>query len=210
MVFDRSQAEEVFERALELDGDAAPTFDSSALHRLADELGVSEAAMSQAIGEVIAGRPGLLNAVAAASLAVPVSEVGEALASFLRLRGLAPVGSTVWEQRSGWWPDLYRFTATTPVAVSVAETDGGSTVRLATRLDRVWRAHLVGALLAPVVLALALLGVGPSASAGTVVVALVWIGAAAWTYQLRREAVRRRLSRALEDVARPEYRLQPW
>ena len=210
MAFDRRQAEEVFERALEIDGAPIPTFDRAALQRLADELGVSESAMSQAIAEATGGRPGMLNAIAEATIPVSVSEIHDALDSFFRLRGLNPSGSAVWEQGSGWWPDLYRFTVRTPVGVSVGAADHGTSVRLTARLDRVWRTHLVAALLAPLALILAAVGAGPADSAGLVLGALVWMAGAAWTYQLRREAVQRRLAAALADVARPAYRLQPW
>ncbi|NNC93429.1 MAG: hypothetical protein HKN80_13150, partial [Acidimicrobiia bacterium] len=133
-----------------------------------------------------------------------------ALDSFFRLRGLTPAGSAVWEQGSGWWPDLYRFTARTPVGVSVGASDYGTTVRLTARLDRVWRAHLVSGLLAPLALVLTVLGAGPSAWFGLMLGALAWMAVVAWTYQLRREAVQRRLAAALADVSRPAYRLQPW
>ncbi|MCP4249494.1 MAG: hypothetical protein GY778_20830 [bacterium] len=171
---------------------------------------MSESAISQAIDEAVTGRPGPFNAVAQATVPAPAPEVQQALRSFLRLRGLSPTGSTVWQQESGWWPDLYRFTAITAVALSVNEAAGGTTVRLTARLDRVWRGHLGAALLAPLLLAVTLFGVGPSISMGSVLGAFAWVGAAAWTYRLRLEAVRRRLAGALVDVARPAYRLQPW
>ncbi len=210
MAFDRSQAEAVFERALELDAPAASTFDRAALQRLADELGVSESAMSRAIDEALAGRPGPLNAVAEAEIAASAPEIHEALGSYFRLRGLRPNGPTVWQQESGWWPDLYRFTATTAVAVSIREGDDRTTVRLTARLDRLWRVHLAAALMGPLLLLGGFIGVGPSVTVGSLVAVLLWVGAAAWTYQQRRQAVGRRLGGALTDVARPAYRLQPW
>lgn len=210
MTFDRRQAEEVFERALELDTAAVPDFDRSALQRLADEMGVSEAAMSQAIAEATGGRPGPRNAVAEATIQAAPSDVGAALDSFLRLRGLSPSGTTVWHQTSGWWPDLYRLTAITPVAVSISGTDAEATVRLTARLDRIWRGHLMAALLGPLVIILAVVRAGSSISVGLVVGAVVWMTAAAWTYQLRRDAVQRRLAGALGDVSNPAYRFQPW
>lgn len=210
MVFDRRQAEEVFERALEIDGAPVPAFDAASLQRLAAEMGVSESAMSQAIAEATIGPPGPLNALAEATIPAPPAEVRNALDSFFRLRGLTPAGSAVWEQGSGWWPDLYRLTARTPVGVSVGASDCGTTVRLTARLDRVWRAHLVAALLAPLALVLTVLGTGPSAWFGLMLGALAWMAVVAWAYQLRREAVQRRLAAALADVSRPAYRLQPW
>ena len=166
--------------------------------------------MSQAIAEATAGRPGPRNAVAEVTISAAPSEVHDALDSLLRLRGLNPSGSAVWQQDSGWWPDLYRFTAITPVAVSVASSDHGTRARLTARLERIWRAHLIAALLAPLALILAVLGAGPSASVELVLGALAWMSIAGWTYQLRREAVQRRLAGALDDVSRPAYRLQPW
>ena len=210
MAFDRRQAEEVFERALEIDEAAVAEFDQSALQRLADEMGVSEAAMSQAIAEATGGRPGPRNAVAEATIPAAPSDVGAALDSFFRLRGLSPSGTTVWHQTSGWWPDLYRFTAITPVAVSLSGSESEATVRLTARLDRIWRSHLLAALLAPLVLVMAFLRTGSSVSLGLALGAVVWMTAAAWTYQQRRDAVARRLAGALGDVSNPAYRFHPW
>jgi len=210
MAFDRKQAEEVFERALAIDAALAPTFDRADLQRLADELGVSESAMSQAISEAIGGQPGPRNAVAQATIPAPVSEVRNAFDSFFSLRGLYSRGSGVWEQGSGWWPDLYRFRAITPVALTIVESGEGSAARLTARLDSIWRVHLIGALLAPLTLVLAVLGIGPPMSRELLFGCLAWMIVAVATLQLRQEAVRRRLAGALNDVSRPAYRLQPW
>ncbi|NNC92175.1 MAG: hypothetical protein HKN80_06750, partial [Acidimicrobiia bacterium] len=75
MVFDRRQAEEVFERALEIDGAPVPAFDAAALQLLAAEMGVSESAMSQAIAEATIGPPGPLNALAEATIPAPPTAV---------------------------------------------------------------------------------------------------------------------------------------
>jgi hypothetical protein len=209
MVFDRRQAESVIERALELDRGETPAFDAAALQRLADELEVSPAAMSQAIEEAKSGRPGFLNAMAELAIDAPVSDVERAVESMLRLRGLHPVGSRVWRQDSGWWPDLYRFRAAAPVAVSVRPADGGTAVRLTARLDRIWRAQLTGAILGPLLFLLAL--AAGTGSLPTVLVAAVgWSCFSLWAYLPRRRAVERRLRSALTDLSRPAYRLQPW
>ncbi len=211
MVLDRNQVEAAIERAMELDAAEVSTFDVAAVQRLADELGVSQAAISQAIGEAVGGSPGPLNAAAQELIPATPAEVEEALESYFRLRGLGTDGSTVWRQQSGWWPDLYRFTATTPVAAAVAEAGEGTMVRLTARLDRVWRAHVVAVLLGPLLLAIAILtGAGPAALVSAVLLSLGWALLSAWTYQLRREAIRRRLARALHDVSQPAYRLAPW
>jgi len=211
MVLDRNQVEAAIERALELDAAEVPAFDVAAVQRLADELGVSQAAISQAIGEAVGGSPGPLNATAQAPISAPPAEVEEVLHSYFRLRGLGTDGSTVWRQESGWWPDLYRFTATTPVAAAVAEAGEGTMVRLTARLDRVWRAHVVSALFGPLLLAIAVLtGAGPSALLSSLLLSFGWVAVSAWAYQLRRESIRRRLAQALHDVSQPAYRLAPW
>jgi hypothetical protein len=209
MVFDKRQAEAVIERALEIDLGEAPAFDAAALQRLADELGVTPAAMSQAIEEAKSGRPGFLNAMAELAIDVPVADVERAMESMLRLRGLHPVGSRVWQQDSGWWPDLYRFRAAAPVAVSVEPADGGCAVRLTARLDRIWRAHLTGALLGPLLFLLALAG-GTGSLPTVLVSAAGWSWFSLWSYLPRRRAVERRLRSALTDLSRPAYRLHPW
>ncbi len=211
---DRDQVEVALTRAVEIDAavePAEPTFDLPTVQRLADELGVSSEAIARAIGETTVPEAGPINAVAHATIPAPAPEVDRALESLLRLRGLQPVGSGVWQQASGWWPDLFRFRAVTPVAVTVAPGYGGTVVSLTARLDRVWRVHLAAAVLVPLVTALALLGaVGVGDLAGGLVAALAWVGSCAWGYQYRRESIRRRLAAALGDIAEPAYRRQPW
>ncbi|MBT8165854.1 MAG: hypothetical protein KJP22_05765 [Acidimicrobiia bacterium] len=210
MAFDRVQVEAVIERALELDDAPSAGMDAGAVRRIGDELGVSPGAMSQALAEIGAGRPGPLSVSAQATIPVPPAVLESALSSFLRLRGLAPTGSAVWQQASGWWPDLYRFSAVSPVAVTVGEADDATALRLTARLDRVWRVHLLAALLAPLALVLAVLGVGPGLSLGSVILLAAWVGLCGWTYLVRRTAVERRLRGALDTVANPAYRLHPW
>jgi hypothetical protein len=210
MALDRSQVEAVIQRALELDEAPSTGMDAGAVRRIGDELGVSPKAMSQALAEIGAGRPGPLSVSAQATIPVPPAGLDSALASFLRLRGLAPTGSGVWQQETGWWPDLYRFWAVAPVGVVVGEADDGSVVRMTARLDRLWRAHLGAALLGPLLLVMAVLGAGPPPSLGGVGLLVVWVGLCGWTYLARRAAVERRLRGALATVADPAYRMHPW
>lgn len=212
MVLDRRQVEAILERALELDSAGLEaTFDIDTVQRLADELGVSSAALTTAIGEVGIETTGPLAVVAQSTIAAPVADVDAALAAFLRLRGLHTEGSSVWRQDSGWWPDLYRFTAVTPVATSLAAADDGTVVRMTARLDRVWRGHALAALLALLLLGLSVLtGSGPSDILGTVVLGAIWLALVAWTYYARREAIQRRLAGAITDVSGAAYRRNPW
>lgn len=210
MAFDRSQVEAVIQRALELDDVPTTGMDAAAVLRVGEELGVSSEAMIRALAEVTSDRPGPLSVGAQATIAVSAAAAEAALAAFLRLRGLASTGSAVWQQETGWWPDLYRFWAVTPVGVTVGVADDGAVVRLTARLDRVWRAHLAAALLAPILLVVSLLGAGPEPSVGGVVLLAVWVGLCGWTYLARRAAVARRLRGALDTVADPAYRRHPW
>jgi hypothetical protein len=210
MAFDRGQVEAVIQRALELDDVPTAGMDAAAVLRVGEELGVSSEAMIRALAEVTSDRSGPLSVSAQATIAVAAAEAETALAAFFRLRGLASTGSAVWQQETGWWPDLYRFWAVVPVGVTVGVADDGAVVRLTARLDRVWRAHLAAALLAPVLLMVSLLGAGPELSVGGVVLLAAWAGLCAWTYLARRAAVERRLRAALDIVADPAYRSHPW
>jgi hypothetical protein len=210
MAFDRSQVEAVLQRALELDEAPSSHLEAEAVRRIGEELGVSSAAMSQALAEITSGRPGPLSVSAQATIPVSASALGVALTSFLHLRGLAPASSSVWQQDSGWWPDLYRFRAVSPVGVTVGEADDATAIRLTARLDRVWRAHLGAALLAPLMVMMSLLGIGPGPSVGGFILLAGWVVLCGWTYLARREAIGRRLAGALDAVASPAYRLHPW
>jgi hypothetical protein len=205
---DRLQAEAALSRALELEATAAAdVFDRDALERLGLELGVSPESLDQALGDVLGAPAGPLNAAAARTIVAPVEEVEAAIESLLRLRGLTTDGGSVWRQGTGWWPDLFRFRAVTPVAVSVIEAGTGTTVRFMARLDHLWRAHLVAAILVPLLAAL-LLGIGELVA--SLFLGLAWVAVCGLGYRYRRGAVRRRLEGALRELSRPDYRSQPW
>lgn len=211
MVYDRRQAESILARAQELD---APTsealFDTAALQELADELDVSRQALTQAIDEMTTEEAGLLTAQAGAMVDQPVESVTESVGAYLRLRGLTSSGWSVWEQSTGWWPDVYRYRAHTPVAVSVSPAGEATRVRLTAHLDRIARAHVVVGLLAPLWLAMLVAGGGVSELAGWVLPAAAWVAGAIGGFFYRREAIRRRLARTLGEIARPVYRMVPW
>jgi hypothetical protein len=152
----------------------------------------------------------MLNAVAQATIAASPEVVTDSLGSYLRLRGLTTDGSKVWRQEGGWWPDLYRFTASTPVGLAVAESDDGTLVRLTARLDRIWRTHLIAGIIAPVLAALAFFTAVIPSPVTSLAGAVLGAGASVWWYQLRRRAIERRLARALTEIASPAYRLAPW
>jgi len=212
MTLDRSQIEAVLERAFELDAATVDeTVDVETVRRLADELGVSESALMQAMSEVAGERAGSHGVVAQASIPAQAADLEGALGSFLRLRGLITEGHDVWRQESGWWPDLYRFRAVTPVAVSIAPGDGVTVVSLTARLDRVWRGHVMAAVLAPLLVGLLLLAApGLSSLVGGVVLGALWVGACGWAFHYRTESIRQRLASAIGEVSRPLYRLHPW
>ncbi len=212
MVYDRIQAEAILARAQELDAHTTgASLDAGALQRVADELGLSREALSQAIDEAAGERTGPLTVEARATTRQSVDEVTGALASYLRLRGLSSSGWSVWEQASGWWPDLYRYRAHTHVAVFVAERVDGTHVRLSARLDRVWRVHLFVALLAPLFLVISAVGgAGLSNLVDLLLLAVLWVGSAIATFYYRREAIQKRLTAALVDVSLPTYRMMPW
>jgi hypothetical protein len=92
----------------------------------------------------------------------------------------------------------------------VGEADDATAIRLTARLDRVWRAHLGAALLAPLMVVMTLLGFGPGPSLGGFILLAGWVVLCGWTYLARREAIGRRLAGALDAVASPAYRLHPW
>ena len=117
----------------------------------------------------------------------------------------------MWEQASGWWPDVYRYRAQTPVVVSVAPAGDATRVRLTARLDRLARVHVLLALLAPLwVSFLAGRGATIGELMGWAVPAALWIVGSALGFLYRREAIRRRLATALCAIAEPVYRAAPW
>ncbi|MDH3606101.1 MAG: hypothetical protein OER12_03810 [Acidimicrobiia bacterium] len=211
MVYDRRQAESILARAQELDAPSSEAlFDTAALQQLADELDVSRQALTQAIDEMTTEDAGLLSAEAGALVDQPVETVTESVGAYLRLRGLTSTGWSVWEQSTGWWPDVYRYRAHTPVAVSVSSAGTATRVRLIAHLDRVARAHVVFGVLAPLWLAMLVAGGGVSGLGGWLVPAVAWVAGAIGGFFYRREAIRRRLANALVEVARPDYRMVPW
>lgn len=210
MVYDRMQAEAILARAQQLDRPSSEAvFDAAALHRLADELEVSPEALAQAIEE--SSSAGTLVVQAGAVIQQPVEQVADSLNTYLRLRGLVSTGWSVWEQATGWWPDVFRYRVHTPVAVSVTPTGEATRVRLTARLDRVVRAHVLLALLAPAWLLLVGLGGGTGSDVVSwVVPAIAWVAAAVIGFFHRREAIRRRLESALAEIDRPAYQRVPW
>jgi hypothetical protein len=204
---DRLQAEAALERAIELDAssDEPATFDRERLEQLGQELGVSTVALNQALDEVLNAPAGPLTTGAVRTIDASRAELEPAIDAMLRLRGLTTEGGSVWSQASGWWPDLYRFLSVTTLAVSLMAAGEGTTVRLVARLDRVWRGHLVAAVLLP----LGLLAVNPGVLAWFGVTA-GWVVACGAGYSHRRESIRRRLEQALRELARPDYRRHPW
>lgn len=206
---DRVQAESALNRALELESadPGGELLDRAALDRIGQELGIAPDTLDVAVTEVLSAPAGPLNAAAARTIDAPAPELDRAIATMLRLRGLTTDGNAVWRQESGWWPDLFRYRAVTPVAVSVVASGRSAVVRLMARLDHMWRSHLVAAVVVPI-LAAFFVGIGEIAfilAFGAGWVALSLIG-----YQYRRDAVRQRLEQALRELARPDYRSQPW
>jgi len=213
MAFDRSQAEAILERALALDADEpAATIDVDALQRLGDELGISPASLAEAMEQVPGDRSsGPLNVSARATVRASRAETQAGFASFMRLRGLDTDGSNVWRQGSGWWPDLFRFRAVTPVSFSLSPTGDETRVHLTARLDGVWRAHLLAAILGALFAVVAwLTGPDLTGMVAALTGAAAWIALCVWAYLYRREVVRRRLADALRDVSGPRYRRNPW
>lgn len=212
MILDRSELETVLKRAIDIDSAAGDdSFDLATVEHLADELGVTRSALIQAIDEV--AQPNRPHATTSAQVVIeaPQDEVLAAVESLFRLRGLRRTGVANWEQDSGWWPDLYRFRATTPVSVWTGRRGGSTWVRLTARLDNAWRSHLLAGILGPVLLVLwALTGTRLSQVVAWLPMTAAWVFAVTWAYRLRRASVGRRLVAALRDVARPSYRLAPW
>lgn len=206
---DRVQAEAALSRALELEArsESGDRFDRAVLDRLGLELGISPQALDEAVEEVLSAPAGPMNAAAGRAIPAPAAEISAALDTMLRLRGLTTDGAGVWRQESGWWPDVFRSWAVTPVAVSIVDSGRRTVVRFMARLDRIWRAHLLAAIIAPLVAAV-LLGVGELLA--VLGFGLAWVAASVLGYQYRREAIRQRLDRALGELARPDYRRQPW
>lgn len=205
---DRLQAEAAIGRALELEAAEADRelFDRAALERLGEELGVSIEALNRAIDEILTAPAGPLNAAAARTVDAPRSEVESALESMLRLRGLTTNGGDVWQQDTGWWPDLFRFRSVTTLAVTMVGAGVGTTVRFMARLDRIWRAHLAAAVVVPLLLAAAAV----TNPVSLVAMTLGWMALCGGGYLYRREAVRRRLEQGLSELSQPRYRRQPW
>jgi hypothetical protein len=212
MVLDRSELEAVLKRAIDIDlatGDES--FDLATVEDLADELGVSRTALIQAIDEVVLLDASHVTTSAQVVVTAPPDEVLAAVESLFRLRGLRKTGVASWEQDSGWWPDLYRFRASTPVSVWTGGGGESTWVRLSARLDNAWRSHVLASLAAPLLLVLWTLTSGSFGEAlAWLPIVAAWMLAVTWAYRLRRAAIGRRLVAALRDVARPSYRLAPW
>ncbi len=212
MALNLSKLESVLARAAELDagvGKSRPVVSAEEVSLVAAELGISPAATAQALSEAQAGPAPTVEA----SAMVPgePARVAIDVATYLHMRGLTEVGSGVWEQRTGWWPDLYRYRVVTPVAVAAAVAADATRVTLIAGLDRIWRLHLLAGVigfLAVVGLTIPPLGLTSLFAGG--VQAILVVTVAWWSYYHRRQAIRARLGSALEEIGRPSYRLQPW
>ncbi len=211
-MLDRSKLELVLARAAELDagaGESPRKYTEHEVSRVAAELGISAMAVTQALSEVHSGQS--LRVESSAVLRGDPSQVAADVSTYLHMRGLGEVGSGVWEQRTGWWPDVYRFRVVTPVAVATTATQGQTQVTLTAGLDRIWRLHLVAGLVG--LLSLLAMALPPlsvtnfivAAVQAGVLVAVVW-----WSYRFRRRAIHARLGWALDEIGRPSYQLQPW
>lgn len=212
MALDRSKLELVLARAAELDagaGDSPRTFSEEDVSRVAAELGISALAVTRALSEANAGQS--LNVEASAALRGDPAQVIAGVSTYLHMRGLGEVGAGVWEQRTGWWPDVYRFRVVTPVAVAATFSSDQTHITLTAGLDRIWRLHLISGLLG--LLALIALGLPPLSVTSFMVATVqagVVVGVAWWSYRFRRRAILMRLQWALEEIGRPSYQLQPW
>ena len=212
MARDRTKLEAALARAAELDslaGDAQIMFDDEEVSRVGAELGISPVSISRALSELNAGQS--LTVHATAVLPGARARVMSDLATYLHIRGLTSIGAGVWEQRSGWWPDLYRFLALTPVAVAADDSGNSTRITLTAGLDRIWRVHLLVGVLGFVAAAVVTI---PTLELTTmlagILVATLFMGLSWWLYLRRRRLIEWRLQWALEEIARPSYRVQPW
>ena len=210
MALDRTKLEMVLERAEELDSAATrSTFSDEEVARLGDELGISPAAVTRALAEASASQSLTVGATALIHGEQP--RVLDHVTTYLQMRGLEPIGAGVWEQRTGWWPDLYRFRALTPIAVSAVQSGEATRVTITAGLDRIWRLHLVAGALG--LLAATFLAIPPLALTSLFAAGLqagLVAGSSWWSYVQRSRAIRTRLQRGLEEIASPTYQLQPW
>lgn len=211
MTLDRNQVEQALERATRLDDDGTGRFELVDVQKVADELGLSREAVRQAVAEVSGQASGMLTVGASGYVPGDADAVHDALRTYLTLRGLAPAGAGVWRQQNGWWPDLYRFLAGTPVAVTVAPAGPRTFVGLTAGLDRVFRVHVAAAFFGLVAAALIFLSrPGVTQLATIAALTLGWLAADLWAFMRRRIAVEQRLLGALTDISQPRYRLTPW
>ncbi|MBT8202143.1 MAG: hypothetical protein KJO87_02450 [Acidimicrobiia bacterium] len=210
MVFNRRQAHEALERAIELDTQPPDeVIDDAALRRLGDELGLSRESVAAAIRETRSSSPGPFTAVAASEVSAGPDEARAATRAYLHMRGLTEERGAVWRQAAGWWPDLFRYRSIVMISATVFATTGGSIIRLTANLDRIWRAHLFAAIAGLVLLAAAWLGDAVDL-ASAALLGSVWAGTAGSTYRYRRASIQRRLEMAIRDIGRPDYLLAPW
>jgi len=212
MARDRTKLEAVLARAAELDSladDGQIMLDDEEVSWVGAELGISRVSISRALSELNAGQS--LTVDATAVLPGTRARVMSDLATYLHIRGLRSIAAGVWEQRSGWWPDLYRFLALTPVAVAVSDSGNSTRITLIAGLDRIWRVHLLIGVLGFVAAAvvtvptLELTNMLAGVLVATLFMVLSW-----WFYLRRRRMITWRLQWALEEIARPSYRMQPW
>ena len=213
MQLDREQVEQALERATRFDAerDDDSTFDLADVERLGDELGLFPEAVRNAVVEISGQASGMLTVGARGFVPDTVPAVQESLNSYLHLRGLVLSAPGMWRQQGGWWPDLYRFTAVSPVAVTVTHAGQRAFVSLTAGLDRLFRAHVVAAVLG-VITAVLIFFSRPGAGQLLTLTALLggWLVADLWAFMRRRAAIEQRLIGAVEAISLPEYRSQPW
>ena len=212
MARDHPNLEEVLTRAAELDllaADGQLMLNDEEVSWVGAELGISPVSISRALSELNAGQS--LNVDATAVLPGTRARVMSDLATYLHIRGLRSIGAGVWEQRSGWWPDLYRFLALTPVAVAASDSGNSTRITLIAGLDRIWRVHLLIGVLGFVTAAVVtILTLELTNMLAGILVATLSMGLSWWFYLRRRRLITLRLQWALEEIARPSYRVQPW
>lgn len=213
MTLDRSQLEQALERATRLEGEREQQagFGLADVERVGDELGLSRETVRRAVADVSGEASGMLTVGVRRIVQSDADTVQEDLTTYLHLRGLEASGPGLWRQRGGWWPDLYRLSAVTPVAVTVSQAGEQSFVSLTAGIDRVFRAHIVAAFVGMLAAVLIFLSrPGPGQLLALTGLLVIWLAADLWAFMRRRLAIQHRLAGALADVARPSYRHQPW
>ena len=210
MVFDRRQAQEALERAIELDTQPrTEVVDEGTLRRLGDELGLSRESVAAAIRETRSSSTAPFTVVAASEISAQPDEARAATRAYLHMRGLTEERGAVWRQATGWWPDLFRYRTIVMISATVFATTGGSMIRLTANLDRIWRAHLFASLAGLLLLVTGWAGDALDLAPAMLLGAL-WTAGVAGGFWYRRSAIQSRLASAIRDIGRPDYLLAPW